>query len=149
MARFLTFLAFLAAAALVAAFGASFEPGQWYAALRKPVWTPPDWLFGPVWFALYILIAFAGWLVWRAERTGPALIAWIVQLILNAAWPFAMFGAHQIAFALMIIILLWVAIGAFMLMARPVSRTASVLFVPYWAWVTYAALLNFEIWRLN
>lgn len=149
MARWFSLLVFLGAVAAVAAFAASFEPGDWYEALHKPVWTPPNWLFGPVWIFLYALIALAGWLVWRAEGLGPALMAWIVQLVLNGAWSFVMFGAHQIAFSLTIIVLLWVTILIFMILARPVSRTASVLFVPYWAWTTYAALLNFQIWRLN
>ena len=149
MTRFLSFLPFLAAVAAVGAFGAWFEPGSWYAALQKPAWTPPGWVFGPVWTVLYVLIAVAGWLVWRVEGLGGALIAWIVQLVLNGTWSFAMFGAQQIGLAMVIIALLWVAIGAFMVLARPVSRAATLLFVPYWGWVTYAAILNFRIWQLN
>src|SRR5690606_15020984 len=91
MTRFLSFLPFLAAVAAVGAFGAWFEPGPWYAALQKPAWTPPGWVFGPVWTVLYVLIAVAGWLVWRVEGLGGALIAWIVQLVLNGTWSFAMF----------------------------------------------------------
>lgn len=149
MTRFLSFLPFLAAVALVGAFGAWFEPGPWYGALEKPAWTPPGSVFGPVWTVLYVLIAVAGWLVWRAEGFGAALIAWIVQLVLNGTWSFAMFGAQQIGLAMTIIVLLWVATGAFMVLARPVSRAATLLFVPYWGWVTYAAILNFRIWQLN
>lgn len=149
MRYFLSLLLFLAAVALVGAFGAMFEPGPWYAALNKPAWTAPAWVFGPVWIVLYVLIAVAGWLVWRAVGMGATLAAWIVQLVFNGAWSFAMFAAQQIGLAMVIIIMLWLAVVAFMVLARPVSRTATLLFVPYWAWVTYAAILNIRIWQLN
>mgnify|MGYP001259539577 FL=1 len=96
------FLLFLAAVAAVGAFGAWFEPGEWYAALEKPAWTAPAWVFGPVWTVLYVLIAVAGWLVWRAAGMGAALAAWIVQLVFNGARSFAMFGAQQIGLAMVI-----------------------------------------------
>ena len=149
MRNFFSFLPFLAAVAAVGAFGAWFEPGEWYAALEKPAWTPPGWVFGPVWTVLYVLIAVAGWLVWRAVGMGATLAAWIVQLVFNGAWSFAMFGAQQIGLAMIIIVMLWLAILAFMVLARLVSRTATLLFVPYLAWVTYAAILNIRIWQLN
>jgi len=149
MANLLSFSLFLAAVALVGAFGAMFEPGEWYAALNKPAWTPPGWVFGPVWTVLYVLIAVAGWLVWRAEGMGAALAAWIVQLVFNGAWSFAMFGAHQIGLAMIISLMLWLAIVAFMVLALPASQTAVLLFVPYLAWVSYATLLNIRIWQLN
>jgi len=147
--RFLSFLPFLAAVAAVGAFGAWFEPGEWYAALEKPAWTAPAWVFGPVWTVLYVLIAVAGWLVWRAVGMGAALAAWIVQLVFNGAWSFGMFGAHQIGLAMIISLMLWLAIVAFMVLALPASRTAVLLFLPYLAWVSYATLLNIRIWQLN
>ena len=98
---------------------------------------------------LYALIAIAGWLVWRAEGMGAALAAWIVQLVFNGAWSFAMFGAHQIGLAMIISLMLWLAIVAFMVLALPASQTAVLLFVPYLAWVSYATLLNIRIWQLN
>jgi benzodiazapine receptor len=149
MSRVVSLLAFLAAVAATATFGAQFEPGAWYAGLAKPAWTPPGWVFGPVWTVLYVLIAIAGWLVWQVEGVGAALSAWIVQLIFNAVWSLLMFGAHAIAAALVDIVLLWLAIAVFIFLAWQVSRPAALIFVPYWAWVTYAAALNFEIWRLN
>ena len=98
---------------------------------------------------LYALIAIAGWLVWRAAGMGAALAAWIVQLVFNGAWSFAMFGAHQIGLAMIISLMLWLAIVAFMVLALPASRTAVLLFLPYLAWVSYATLLNIRIWQLN
>jgi tryptophan-rich sensory protein len=140
---------FAALVAGVAAFASLFEPGPFYAALKKPSWTPPDTLFGVVWPVLYVLIALAGWICWRAQGLGLALWVWLLQLALNAAWPWLMFGRKQIHLALIEIGALWVAILAFILLAWPARRTAALLFAPYLAWVSYAAALNFAIWQLN
>jgi translocator protein len=95
------------------------------------------------------MIAFAGWIVWRAQGFGPALWLWLAQLVLNAAWSWIMFGQKEITHALYDMIALWVTIVLFMRAAWPVRRTATLLFVPYFLWVTFAAALNFELWRLN
>jgi len=142
-------LVFLALVALAGYSGVSHLPGPFYEALSKPEWTPPNWLFAPVWAVLYLMIAFAGWIVWRAQGLGPAFWVWLVQLALNAAWSWIMFGQKEITHALYDMIALWLAVLLFMRLAWPVRRTASLLFVPYFLWVTYAAVLNFEIWRLN
>jgi tryptophan-rich sensory protein len=148
MASLLVFVALVAVAALS---GARFQPGDWYLALAKPAWTPPGWLFAPVWTLLYLAIAVAGWLVWRAasRRRGAPLALWGAQLVLNGIWSWLFFGLHRPDLALVDIALLWAAIGAFVLAARPVRLAAAGLFVPYWLWVTFAAALNFAIWRLN
>jgi tryptophan-rich sensory protein len=143
------FVIFMAAVMAAATIGSSFLPGEWYQALAKPAWTPPNWLFAPVWTVLYVMIGFAGWLVWRAEGASPAVAIWIVQLGLNAAWSWVMFGLHYIGAALGVIAVLWLAILLFIVTARRTSGTAAALFVPYLAWVSFAAALNFEIWRLN
>src|SRR5690606_14134230 len=127
MTNLLFFFIFLTAVVAVGAFGAWFEPGEWYAALEKPAWTPPGWVFGPVWTVLYVLIAVAGWLVWRAVGMGATLAAWIVQLVFNGAWSFAMFGAHQIGLAMIISLMLWLAIVAFMVLALPARDRKSVV----------------------
>ncbi len=132
-----------------AVWGSQFKPGPWYAALAKPEWTPPNWLFAPVWTVLYVMIAVAGWLVWRAEGLRATLAVWGVQLALNAAWTWTMFDQHRIGAALVNILLLWLAICAFILLSWNVSRWAAYLFVPYWIWVSYASALNFAIWRLS
>jgi tryptophan-rich sensory protein len=142
-------LVFLALVALAAWSGAAFLPGPFYEALQKPAWTPPGQVFAPVWGVLYLMIALAGWIVWRAQGLGPALWLWLVQLALNAAWPWLMFGRKQIDFALIDIGALWLAILAFLVAAWPVRRSAALLFVPYWLGVSFAAALNFELWRLN
>jgi tryptophan-rich sensory protein len=149
MNRFVSLVVFVVLVAAVAATAGQFMPGAWYAGLAKPTWTPPGWLFGPVWSVLYLMIAVAGWLVWRANGMGPALALWGAQLALNGIWSPVMFGAHRIGLALVVIVVLWVAIAAFIAVAWRVSRNAALLFVPYLAWVSFATALNFAIWRLN
>lgn len=147
--RYLSLLPFLALVALVATTGALFQPGAWYATLVKPVFTPPGWVFGPVWTVMYILIAIAGWLVWRAEGIGLLLVLWTVQLVLNMAWSWIMFERHEIGWALVDIVLLWLVIAAFIALAWSTRPVPAVLFGVYLAWVSFAALLNFRIWQLN
>ena len=124
-------------------------PGAWYAALRKPAFNPPGWVFGPVWTVLYVLIAVAGWRVYR--RGAPAVVSalWAAQLILNFAWSPAFFGLHRIDVALGIVLLLLVTVLSFIGAAWRHDRLAALLFVPYAAWVAFAAALNFAILQLN
>ncbi|MCX6855016.1 MAG: tryptophan-rich sensory protein [Verrucomicrobia bacterium] len=124
-------------------------PGAWYAALTKPTWNPPAWIFGPAWTLLYTLMAVAAWLVWKRVGFSSPLALYFVQLALNAAWTPIFFGAHQLGWALVEIILLWVMISLTLLSFRRVTPTAGWLFVPYLAWVSFATVLNFTLWRLN
>ena len=149
MARYLSLIVFIALVLAAAATGIQFSPGEWYAALNKPSWTPPNWAFPVAWTILYLMIAVAGWLAWRSGGLGPAVIVWAAGLVLNALWSYLMFGRHDIALALVDIGLLWFAIAAFIYATWDLNRSASYLFVPYLAWVTFAAALNFEVWRLN
>jgi len=124
----------------------------WYPTLAKPSFNPPDWVFGPVWTTLYVLMAIAAWLVWR--RSGlhgarPALVLFAVQLALNLAWSLLFFGAHRVDLALADIVVLWAALVATAIAFRRHSTMATVLMLPYLAWVSFASLLNFSIWRLN
>jgi translocator protein len=134
---------------LAASSGASFMPGEWYAALNKPAWTPPNAVFPVAWTILYVMIAIAGWLVWRAAGWTSAITIWGVGLILNALWSYLMFGRHDITLALVDIAAVWLATAAFITAAWPLDRRASYLFLPYLAWVTFAAALNFAVWQLN
>lgn len=124
-------------------------PGEWYASLAKPPFNPPNWLFGPAWSLLYVLIAIAGWRTWRREPHGVAMKLWIAQLVLNFLWSPVFFGAQQIAGALAVIVLLLVAILAFMTAVRGLDRAAFWLFVPYALWVAFATALNASILWLN
>jgi tryptophan-rich sensory protein len=129
--------------------GAFTGPDNWYAALEKPAFNPPGWLFGPVWTTLYILIAIAGWRLWQNARGSLAMKLWWLQLVLNFAWSPAFFAAHQIGLALAIILALLVVILAFIASAWRTDRTAALLFIPYAAWVAFASALNGAILGLN
>lgn len=149
MTRYLSVLPFFAAVALAGIVGATFEPGAWYASPSKPPWTPPNWLFAPVWATLYAMIAVAGWLARQAEGMGGLMSLWTGQLVLNGIWPWLMFSRHGIGEALADIIALWIVVAAFTIRAWPASRSASLLFMPYLAWIGFAAALNFGIWLRN
>lgn len=149
---FFGLVAWLLACFCAATMGALFMPGEWYAALKKPSWTPPDWLFGPVWTLLYATMAVSAWLVWKrggfAAQRRP-LTLFILQLVLNAAWTPLFFGLKNPGLAFVEIVMLWLAIAAMLATFRRASRAAAWLLVPYLLWVSFAAALNFAVWRLN
>ncbi|MDX2313319.1 MAG: sensory protein TspO [Gammaproteobacteria bacterium] len=143
---------FVFACAAAATPGIVFRPGDWYRALAKPSWRPPDWLFGPVWFVLYLCIAVSGWLVWRVEDghgASLALTVYAVHLVLNGLWSVVFFRLRRPDLAFVEIVCLWFSILATMVVFHPVNETASYILVPYSLWVTFAMVLNFRIWRLN
>ena len=124
----------------------------WYAALTKPSWTPPNWIFGPVWSALYFCMAIAAWLVWRQGGVSNATLPLTLfgfQLVLNVYWSCIFFGQENPCLAFVEVLLLWLAIAATMIEFWQRSRIAGILFVPYLVWVSFASVLNFTIWRLN
>lgn len=124
-------------------------PGEWYAGLAKPVFNPPNWIFGPVWTILYIMIAVAGWRIYEANHSSAAMKLWWAALVLNFVWSPSFFGAQQLGLALAIILSLLVVILAFILTSQKIDKPASLLFVPYAAWVGFASLLNGAIFMLN
>lgn len=124
-------------------------PGPWYAALAKPSFNPPNWLFGPVWTILYVLVAIAGWRIWQRERDGRAMKLWWLQLVLNFLWSPVFFGLERTGSALVVILALLAAILAFIAAAWKLDRPSAWLFAPYAAWVAFASLLNAAIWSLN
>jgi tryptophan-rich sensory protein len=129
--------------------GYATAPGAWYAALSKPAFNPPNWIFAPVWSLLYVLIAVAGWRIWRVAGSGAARTLWIVQLALNFLWSPVFFGARMPKAALAAILLLLATILGFVVAAWTRDRSAAWLFVPYAAWVAFAALLNLSVVWLN
>ncbi|MCJ8210063.1 tryptophan-rich sensory protein [Mucilaginibacter sp. RS28] len=126
-------------------------PG-WYRQLHKPSFTPPSWLFAPVWTSLYILMGIAAYMVWK-NRNNPAFkkAAWvyIAQLVFNFSWSIIFFGNHEILGALTIIVTLWVLILLNIITFAKISKTAAWLLVPYLLWVSYATALNTAIYLLN
>lgn len=126
--------------------------GTWYRGLRKPGWTPPFWMFGPVWSALYLVMAVAAWLVWRRRRIHRVvvpLLLFIEQLMLNVAWPGVFFSLRNPALAAAEVTLLWFSIFITVVAFRHISTLAGLLMEVYLVWVTFAAALTFAIWRLN
>jgi tryptophan-rich sensory protein len=146
---------FIALCLGVSAAGAWFTSGSvatWYPALRKPVWSPPAWVFGPVWTVLYVMMATAAWLVWRKAGVSGApgaLGIFALQLALNAAWSPLFFGLRSPGAGLTDIVALWIAIGATLFAFWRIVPLAGVLLVPYWLWVSFATALNFALWRMN
>ncbi len=144
-------LGFILLVFLTSIFGAIFKPGAWYAQLAKPALTPPGWVFTPAWLLLYLMIALAGWLVWK---NGPglkhaALLCWAGQLLLNALWSWVFFGLQNPALAFADIVVLLIIIVSFIRFAYPISRSAALLFIPYALWVGFAVYLNLGIVLLN
>lgn len=129
------------------------EINGWFQSINKPDWQPPNWVFGPVWTVLYILMGVAFYLVWKnraaAGKKRTAVTLWIVQLVLNFFWSFIFFNKHQIDWALGEIVLLWFFILLTMLAFGRISRVAAWLMVPYISWVTFATLLTLTIYQLN
>lgn len=124
----------------------------WYAELAKPSWTPPNWVFTPVWTVLFLMMALAGWLVWRkgdAQASTVALVLFGIQLVLNAAWSLLFFTLQSPGWAFAEIVVLWCAILFTLLTFWRIRTVAGVLLLPYLLWVSYAAALNFALWRMN
>lgn len=129
--------------------GGLFPPGEWYRSLRKPWFTPPDWVFPVTWTVLYICIAVAGTRIALAEDNALALALWSVQIAFNGLWTPVFFGLKKIRVGMAVVAFLWIVVLACIVVMWPVDRIAALLFVPYLVWVTIASALNAEVWRLN
>ncbi len=149
----LCFLLVTFAAAAIGSFATFPNVKDWYPTLAKPSWTPPGWLFGPVWSVLYVAMAIAGWRAWRAcaDRTAAraVLLLYGAQLGCNALWSVLFFGVRRPGLALFDIALLWLLLAVLLVRLWKVDRAAGLLWAPYLAWVSFAAALNASIWWLN
>lgn len=123
-------------------------PGEWYASLEKPAFNPPNWVFGPVWTVLYILIGFVGWRFWRGDEKQLQSLWW-TQLVLNFAWSPIFFTAQQLLIAFGVVLALDLVIWLFIAKAWRNNRLIAILFVPYALWTAYATLLNATLWWMN
>jgi translocator protein len=124
----------------------------WFATLQKPSWNPPNELFGPVWGVLFLLMAIAGWVVWKKvgiQNGKKPLSLFFIQMILNLSWSLTFFRFNSLSFALLVILLLWIAVGINVLMFFQVRRSAGILMLPYWAWITFATALTYSYRVLN
>jgi tryptophan-rich sensory protein len=137
----------------IAGYFTSKEIRNWYFQLNKPWWNPPNWLFGPVWTTLYILMGIALFLVWKKEPTDyskrQAVNLFWIQLLLNFLWSFIFFRYHQPGWALVEIVAMWAAIMMTILTFSKINKLAAWLLVPYISWVSFATILNYTIWQLN
>lgn len=125
---------------------------EWYPTLNKPSFNPPNWVFGPVWTTLYVMMGIAAWRVWRsADRDtarGP-LALFALQLAVNLGWSIAFFGLRDPGLAVVVILVLDLLVLAMALMFRRIDGLAALLLVPYLAWIAFATILNVAVWRLN
>lgn len=125
----------------------------WYASLQKPFFTPPNWLFAPVWVTLYLLMGIAAFIIWRKgldeKKVRTALIIFAVQLVINILWSVVFFGLESPLYGLIVIIVLWIAILVTILRFAKISPAAAWIMVPYILWVSIATALNASIWALN
>jgi len=127
--------------------------GGWYQGINKPSWNPPGWIFGPVWTTLYVLMGISLFLIWKSEIASDykrnALILFAIQLTLNFFWSFIFFNQNQIGWAFVEIIAMWLLILLTIFAFASINKTAAWLLVPYISWVSFAAILNYTIWKLN
>lgn len=152
MRPWLVLIGFVAACLAAGAIGSLLTASglrEWYPTLIKPIWNPPSWVFGPVWTLLYILMGVSAWLVWRRGGWSRAHVVFGVQLLLNAAWSGLFFGLRSPGLAFAEIVALWLAIASTLVVFWRISAAAGALLVPYLGWVTFAAVLNGALWRLN
>jgi tryptophan-rich sensory protein len=152
VAALLGFVLICFAAAGLGSLATASSVNDWYRTLERPTWSPPDWVFGPVWTTLYLMMAVAAWLVWRQKGWSAAVrpLSWFgAQLALNVLWSVLFFGMQRPGWAFAEVLLLWLAIAGTIASFWPRSRPASLLMTPYLAWTSFAAVLNFLIWRLN
>ncbi len=146
----LLFLAIVFTIAALGGLATGSSVSTWYLTLNKPPFNPPGWIFGPVWTVLYIMIGVSGWMVYK--KTGwnsMPLNVYFVQLVLNGIWSPVFFGLRQPMWAFFIIALLWISIVLTLFQFKKVEVKAMVLLLPYFLWVSFASILNYEIWRLN
>ena len=127
--------------------------GTWYDTIQKPDWNPPSWLFAPVWTALYIMMGIAFYLVWKNDallnKKRTAMLLWGFQLVLNLFWTIIFFNLQQPGWATVEIGVLWFFILATIIAFARINKIAAWLLVPYIAWVSFAALLTWAIWKMN
>ena len=142
--------------ALLAGFIGSFfttsSISTWYAFINKPLFSPPNWIFAPVWSLLYVLMGISAFLIWQKRdnlKIKPAMIFYGIQLVLNTLWSIIFFGMHNPGLALLGILILWVFISITLIEFYRINKTAGLLFIPYLIWVSFASILNYAIWILN
>ncbi len=150
MNRILAYVIFIGSVVAIGALiGILNIPGDWYQSLQKPPFNPPNWIFGPVWTTLYVLIGTAGARTWIVDRRSRRMTLWVIQMVLNFLWSPAFFGLQSPSLGLVVIIPMLITILLFIRASWSVDPISALLFLPYLAWVSFAALLNLSIVLLN
>lgn len=145
----LLFSIFLLACLGAGATGGLFPPGPWYRQLKKPWFTPPDWVFPLTWTTLYVCMSVAGARLALSEGNGIAVALWSLQIAFNGLWTPVFFGLQNIRMGMAVVALLWLFVATCLVAFWPVDQIAALLFVPYLIWVTIASALNAAVWRMN
>lgn len=145
----MTFYIFLIACCAAASTGIIFKPGSWYEALRKPGFTPPNWMFPVAWTTIYLLLAWAGYRLTLLPGSETVLALWAAQIALNTLWTPVFFGANRIVASMIILTLLWLVVAVMVVLALQLDLITGLILFPYLAWLTVAAALNFSIMRHN
>ena len=145
----MTLYIFLIACCAAASTGVIFKPGSWYAALQKPRFTPPNWLFPVAWTTIYLLLAWAGYRLSLLPGSQTVLALWAAQIALNTLWTPVFFGAHRIVAGMIVISLLWLVVAVMVVLAIQLDVITGLILFPYLVWLTVAAALNFSIMRHN
>jgi benzodiazapine receptor len=150
--RYLVLAAFIIICLSAGMIGARYAPGEWYSGLNKPSLNPPAFIFAPVWTVLYILMGISAWLVWIRGKNRKRLLplsVFAAQLVLNALWSYLFFGLRRPDLGFIDIVAMLALIWVTVILFLKVRRAAGLLLVPYLAWVSFATVLNYQIWRLN
>ncbi len=143
------FLTFMAACVAAGATGAMFKPGDWYKALSKPDWTPPDWVFPVTWTVLYVLMSWSASRIAVLPGNAQAMAFWALQIAVNTLWTPVFFGLRRMGAGMAIILCLWAAVAGTLVQFWALDWVAGLMFLPYLIWVTIASALNFSVWRRN
>jgi len=143
------FATFFGACCAAAATGAMFQPGDWYRSLDRPSWTPPDWVFPTVWTVLYVLMSWSATRVAALPGSGQALALWSLQIACNTLWTPVFFGLRRMRAGMVVILCLWLSVAATTVAFWRLDAIAGLMFVPYLAWCSIAAALNWSVWRRN
>ncbi|MBP1871181.1 tryptophan-rich sensory protein [Ensifer adhaerens] len=150
MNRTLVYAVFIAAVlGLGLLIGYNNIPGEWYQALAKPAFNPPNWIFAPVWSILYVIIGFVGARLFLDHRRSAAMRLWLAQMILNFLWSPLFFSLQDVSSALIVIIALLIAVAGVIVASWNRDRVSALLFLPYLAWVAFATVLNGSIFLMN
>lgn len=141
----MTFFIFLFACCAAGSTGMLFKPGEWYKSLKKPGFTPPNWAFPVAWSIIYLLLAWAGYRLAMLPGSETLLALWAAQIALNTLWTPVFFGSHRILAGMIILTLLWLVVAAMVVMALQLEALTGLILLPYLAWLSIAAALNFSI----